>query len=120
MTCQDVDIIPAIQIPIFLTISPHLTCKDCINRIEVELRNIFSSGYHNGEPAFFNPKKWSFGKNLYKSQVCAEALKVKGVEYITVEKLVKWSGERALNSVKIKANEVVTLGGFAVEWGSQL
>ena len=117
MTCQDVDIVPGICVPVNITIKPQLACRDCRNAVELELEGRFSSGFYDGESAFFNPQRWHFGKELYRSQVCAEALKVDNVDSVEIFTLSKWCGNGVLDAIKVTADETICLGKFNIEWG---
>lgn len=117
MTCQDVDIVPGICVPVNITIKPQLACRDCRNAVGLELESRFSGGFYEGEPAFFNPQRWHFGKELYRSQVCAEALKVDNVDSVEISTLDKWLGSSDLDVIKVTADETICSGEFKVEGG---
>jgi hypothetical protein len=44
----------------------------------------------NGQPAFFNPDKFSFGEPVYLSQVVAKAMQVPGVRSLRVTRFQRW------------------------------
>jgi hypothetical protein len=84
---EDVEIRPPRFVPltirVALCVQPHVWPED----VRAELEQAFSDGWTPaGEPAFFNPDRWTFGQPLHSSQITGRLHETTGVEHVvTVE-----------------------------------
>ncbi len=80
---EDLEIRPARYVPLDIELvvcaAPGYWPED----LAYELAREFSEGYTpRGEPGFFHPDVWSFGQDLYASQIMGRALQVTGIERV--------------------------------------
>lgn len=62
------------------------------------LRRLGTGVLEGGALAFFHADHFSFGDPVYESRLLAEAMKVTGVDHVSVERLDRWDGEGSLAS----------------------
>lgn len=74
------------------------------------LEQEFSDGYTpDGQMGFFHPDRWTFGQELYVSQIIGRIQAVQGVEHVISVTMKRWNqptpgGDRIVN---LRANEII-------------
>jgi hypothetical protein len=89
---EDLEVRPArfvaLDIAMILCADPEYWPED----LDLELQRAFSDGYTaDGEPAFFNADRWTFGQPLYSSQLIGRALAVTGVDRVLSVTMRRWN-----------------------------
>ncbi len=80
------------------------------SRVRLELLERFGSGMlANGELAFFNPDRFTFGDNIHKSQIIAEAMKVEGVVNAVLFQFDKWNATGTVDTLTFWDEEIPIL-----------
>ncbi len=84
-----------IESPRFVPLDIALTVQVAPDYFSSDIKEALLSTFSNkilpnGQPAFFNPDKFSFGEPVYLSQVVAKAMQVPGVRSVRVTRFQRW------------------------------
>ena len=79
---QDVEIDGPIQVPLDLVMSVCVAPGYFRSDVRAALLDVFSTTRADGTPGFFHPDNFTFGQDVYLSQVVAAAMGVPGVVYV--------------------------------------
>jgi hypothetical protein len=101
---------PAIRVGIAAKMNVTTELGQSLSRVRLELLERFGTGVlPNGDPAFFNPDRYTFGDAIHRSQIVAEAMKVKGVVNVVLPKFAKWNDLGSVDSLVFADNEIPIL-----------
>ena len=63
------------------------------------IEQAFCNSYtEDGQPAFFNPDRWTFGQALYASQIEGVLAKIAGVEHVISIAMTRWWNQSVTSS----------------------
>ena len=80
---HDLQIITPQYVPLDISLFVCLDKEYYVSDVLTDLYQRFSPTYYNdGQPAFFNPDRFTFGDDIFLSRIIADAMKVEGVRWI--------------------------------------
>lgn len=102
---EDVEVRPPEYVPLIIVLNICISADAWIDDVAPVVEQAFSNGFtQNGQPAFFNPDKWTFGQSLYASQIEGVLAAIEGVEHVVSISMARWWNQTVQSSV------VMTMG----------
>jgi hypothetical protein len=75
-----------------------------IDDVAPVIERAFSNSYTpDGQQAFFNPDRWTFGQALYTSEIEGVLAKIEGVEHVISIRMTRWWNQ------SVRSDEVLTV-----------
>ena len=88
---EDLEIRAPEYLPLKISVSLCVSRDFWIEQVSPVVTQAFSDGYTaTGEPAFFNPSRWTFGQPLYASQIEGVLQGIEGVEHVISILIQQW------------------------------
>jgi Baseplate J-like protein len=88
---EDVEVRAPEFAPLIIEVAVCISRENWIDDVSPVIEQAFCNSYtEDGEPAFFNPDRWTFGQALYASQIEGELAKIQGVEHVISIKMTRW------------------------------
>jgi predicted phage baseplate assembly protein len=124
LTGADIIVLPPRFVPLEIALTAHIGAGYLPGVIRQALLETFGTGtLPDGQRAFFHPDNFSFGQSVYLSRVVAQAMRVHGVRWVTVDRFRRWhaadQGELTQGEIAIGPTEIARLDNDpnAPEWG---
>jgi hypothetical protein len=88
---EDVEVRAPQYVPLILTVAICVSDDYWIDDVAPTIEQALSNSYTpNGQKAFFNPDRWTFGQALYASQVEGVLIRIEGVEHVISIRMTRW------------------------------
>ena len=102
---EDVEIRAPEYVPLAIVLDVCISPDAWIDDVSPEIEQAFSNGYtEDGQLAFFNPDRWTFGQSLYASQIEGVLTEIEGVEHMVSLSMARWWNQTVTSST------VMTMG----------
>ncbi len=108
---EDVEVRAPEFVPLIIEVAVCISSEYWIDDVSPVIERVFCNSYtEDGELAFFNPDRWTFGQALYASQIEGELAKIHGVEHVISIKMTRWWNQSVTsNEVMLMAPEEIVL-----------
>lgn len=108
---EDVEVRAPEFVPLIIEVAVCISSDYWIDDVKPVIEQAFCNSYtEDGEPAFFNPDRWTFGQAVYASQIEGVLTKISGVEHvISIEMTRWWNQSVASHEVMLMAPEEIVL-----------
>jgi len=101
---EDVEVRAPQYVPLVITVDVCISEEYWIEDVAPAIEQAFSNSYTaEGDMAFFNPDRWTFGQAIYASQIEGVLTGITGVEHAISILMVRWWNQA------MKATEVMTM-----------
>ncbi len=101
---EDVEVRAPQYAPLIITVDVCISEDFWIEDVSPVIEQAFSNSYtSDGQMAFFNPDRWTFGQAIYASQIEGVLTLIPGVEHVVSILMTRWWNQ------SVKSNEVMTM-----------
>lgn len=107
---EDLEIRPPRFVPLEIQVSLCIHISYWVEDVRFLLEQEFSEGFTpDGRMAFFHPDRWTFGQELYASQILGRLQAIEGVEHIISLTLKRWheATPGGNDVISLRANEII-------------
>lgn len=88
---EDIEVRAPQYVPLIVTIAICVSKDYWIDDVAPIVEQAFSNSYiADGQQAFFNPDRWTFGQALYASQIEGVLIRIEGVEHVISIQMLRW------------------------------
>lgn len=89
---RDIKILEPSYVALYIKMQVRVKQNHYRSIVKQKLYSIFSNGItERGSKGFFHPDNFTFGQSVYLSQIYSTAMKVEGIEQVTVQSFQRWS-----------------------------
>jgi Baseplate J-like protein len=101
---EDVEVRAPQYVPLVITVDVCIAEEYWIDDVAPVIEQAFSNSFTaDGDMAFFNPDRWTFGQAIYASQIEGVLTAIPGVEHVISILIVRWWNQT------VKATEVMPM-----------
>jgi len=107
---EDIEIRPPLFVPLQISVTVCLHPDYWPEHLEMILDREFSTGYlESGRKGFFHPDNWTFGQELYASQIIQRVEEIPGVGHVQSVAMKRWgrAGDGSDRIVDLRPNEII-------------
>ncbi len=102
---EDIEVRPPQYVPLSIQVAVCVSPDFWIDQVAPVVAQAFCNSFGpDGEPAFFNPNRWTFGQALYASQIEGVLDAIAGVEHVISILMTRWWNQT------VSSTEVMTMG----------
>jgi hypothetical protein len=96
---EDVEVRAPEFVPLIVEVAVCISSDYWIDDVSPMIEQAFSNSFmEDGEPAFFNPDRWTFGQALYASQIEGVLERIPGVEHVISIAMTRWWNQSVTSS----------------------
>lgn len=111
MAGTDLELVDPVSIPLQIKLRVCVSGDHYRAEVLQRLTDAFSAGIRaDGQLAFFNPDRFTFGDDVYASQILAAAMAIPGVDHARIDTFKRWSeapnGELEAGVIPLGENEI--------------
>jgi predicted phage baseplate assembly protein len=96
---EDVEVRGPKYVPLIVDVAVCIASDYWIDDVAPLIERAFSNSYTpDGQQAFFNPDRWTFGQALYASEIEGVLAKIEGVEHVVSVRMTRWWNQSVTSS----------------------
>jgi hypothetical protein len=101
---EDVEVRGPKYVPLLVDVAVCIASDYWIDDVAPVIERAFSNSYTpDGQQAFFNPDRWTFGQALYTSEIEGVLAKIEGLEHVISIRMTRWWNQ------SVRSDEVLTV-----------